>query len=425
VARATRPALPFVFIAFAFTTACGHKGPPLPPLVRTPAAPAELTAARRGDTVDLRFTVPAANTDGSRPANLERVDVYAFTGPDIRDEELLKRQPTVASVQVKAPRDPNATVEPEETPEDLDPLEGAGLDQGAAAHVQEKLTAASLVPFEVTKKKTRKPAAIDERTPRPVLDPPPVLMRTYVAVPINTRGRPGAISARVHVPLVPPPPPPLAPKVTYDETTITVAWSAPAGIEPPAPETDDVLPSTPIGFSAPVIGYHVYDVKPPASDAHDSKPGAVPADTRLTDSPVKETEYADHRIEWGAERCYAVRTVETIGGASLESDAVATACTKLVDTFAPAAPKGLTAVPNERAISLIWEPNAEKDLAGYLVLRGTSAEKLEPITPAPIRETSLTDGVPPGAHYFYAVKAVDKSGNASGPSRVEEATARE
>jgi len=138
-------------------TACGHKGPPLPPLVRIPSAPAELTAARRGDIVELRFSVPTTNTDGSRPANLERVDVYAFTGPDVRDEELLKREPTVASVPVKAPRDPDATVEPEESPEDLDPLEGAGLDQGATARVEEKLTAASLVPFDVAKKKTRKP----------------------------------------------------------------------------------------------------------------------------------------------------------------------------------------------------------------------------------------------------------------------------
>ncbi|PYR63931.1 MAG: hypothetical protein DMF91_01955 [Acidobacteria bacterium] len=408
-----------------FCTACGHKGPPLPPLVRIPAAPVEMTAARRGHTVELRFSVPAANTDGSRPANIERVDVYAFTGPDVRDEELLKRQPTVASVPVKAPRDPNATVEPDESPEDLDPLEGAGLDQGATARVQEELTAASLVPFEVTKKKTRKQTAVDERTPRPFLGPPPVLMRTYVAVPISTHGRPGAISARVQVPLVPPPPPPSLPKVTYDETTITVAWSAPAGIQPETPETDDVLPSTPIGFSPPVIGYHVYDLKPPASEPRDSKPGTLTADTRLTGSPVKETEYADHRIEWGATRCYAVRTVETIGGVSLESDAVPTACTTLVDTFPPAVPKGLTAVPNERAISLIWEPNEEKDLAGYVVLRGTSAEKLEPITTAPIHETSFTDGVPPGAHYFYAVKAVDKAGNVSGPSKMEEATARE
>lgn len=390
-------------------------------------APAEMTAARRGDMVDLQFTVPSANTDGSRPANVERVDVFAFTGPDVRDEELFKREPTVASVRVKAPRDPNATVEPDEPIEDLDPLEGAGLDQGATARVQETLTAASLVPFDVAKKKTKKPSAnaVDERAQRPLLGPPPVLMRTYVGVGVSMSGRRGAMSARVQVPLVPPPPPPSSPTVVYDETTITVTWSAPAGMQPPAPATDDVLPSTPIGFSPPVMSYHVYDVKSGAAASRDSKPDSMPADTRLTDSPLKETEYLDKRIEWGAERCYAVRTVETIGGVALESEARPAACTTLVDTFPPAAPKGLTAVPNERAISLIWQPNEEKDLAGYVVLRGTSAEKLEPIMTAPTHETSFTDGVPPGAHYFYAVKAVDKAGNVSRPSTLEEATARE
>jgi hypothetical protein len=83
----------------------------------------------------------------------------------------------------------------------------------------------------------------------------------------------------------------------------------------------------------------------------------------------------------------------------------------------------VTAIPSDRAISLIWEPNTEKDLAGYIVLRGTgTAGPLEPITPTPISDTQLTDGVPPGIQYVYAVKAVDKAGNISPPSeRVSEA----
>ena len=48
------------------------------------------------------------------------------------------------------------------------------------------------------------------------------------------------------------------------------------------------------------------------------------------------------------------------------------------------------------------------------MLRGTAASgTLEPITPAPIQETRLTDGVQPGLQYVYAVKAVDKAGNVS------------
>jgi hypothetical protein len=73
---------------------------------------------------------------------------------------------------------------------------------------------------------------------------------------------------------------------------------------------------------------------------------------------------------------------------------------------------------------LIWQANGEKDLAGYIVLRGTTRDTLAPITPAPIQETAFKDEVASGSHFFYAVKAVDKAGNLSGPSNTEEATAR-
>ena len=96
-----------------FLAACGKKGPPLPPLVKLPVAPSDLTAARRADTVDLQLTVPSANTDSSRPANVARVEVYAFTGPaTVSEAEVLKQGTKVASIAVKAPRDPDATFDP-------------------------------------------------------------------------------------------------------------------------------------------------------------------------------------------------------------------------------------------------------------------------------------------------------------------------
>ncbi len=97
---------------------------------------------------------------------------------------------------------------------------------------------------------------------------------------------------------------------------------------------------------------------------------------RLTRTPIEETSYADSRIEWGSTRCYTVRTVETIGDLTLESDAPTPDCETLKDTFPPAAPKDLRLIATEGVISLIWEPNSEKDVAGYLVLRGTSADVL-------------------------------------------------
>src|SRR4029079_7354192 len=121
------------------------------------------------------------------------------------------------------------------------------------------------------------------------------------------------------------------------------------------------------------------------------------------------------RIAWGEQRCYVVRTVETVGGLTIESDAATTKCEKLVDTFPPAVPKDVKAIPSEGAINRIWEPNTEKDLGGYIVMRGAAAPDapLEPVTPSPIQEPSFKDTVQAGVAYAYAVKAVDKAGNAS------------
>ena len=59
------------------TTACGKKGPPLAPHRPSPAAIADVAATRLGETVQVQFTLPAGNADGSTPADLAYVDVYA------------------------------------------------------------------------------------------------------------------------------------------------------------------------------------------------------------------------------------------------------------------------------------------------------------------------------------------------------------
>ena len=438
-----------VLMATLLLGACGKRGAPLPPLIKLPVAPAGLTAERRGSEVNLQFTVPAENTDRTRPANIERVEVYGFTGAaTVTDDQLLKRGTRVGSVAGKAPRDPNSTTEPNEPEEEPD-LEGEGLDQGAVGHVDEQLTPAAMTPVDLATDKTKASAATtSDDTPRPLVGPSStVASRVYITVGINKRGRKGPPSTRVAVPLVPAPPPPSAPKVTYDETTITVTWTPPPSAPPiQAPATGDVLPARVVGLSQPTISYSVYEVvassstAPPSSVASpssavsglsrtpqsDTSLRRIPQpETRLTKTPLGDTRYTDTRIEWGTERCYAVRAVETIGGLTLGSDEPRAACTKLVDTFPPAAPKGLTPVASQGAVSLIWDPNNETDLTGYIVLRGVSpAETLDPITPSPIAETTFNDKVEPGVRYVYAVQAVDKAGNVSAMSARVEETAR-
>jgi hypothetical protein len=386
--------------------ACGKKGPPLPPLVKIPAAPADVTAVRRGSEVTVQFTVPTTNTDGTRPANVARVDVYAYTGlNDVPEKDLLKRATKIGSVGVKAPRDPDVTVEPDESDE-TEPLEGAGLDQGAVARVDESLaqttTAAAPSPIVDGNGSSGEVAG-------PLLGPLPTpQVREYVAVGIAKRGRRGPLSKPVGIPLVPPPSPPSDAHVMYDENAATIAWSAPR--TGPATDTQPgVLASRAVGMpGAPHLAYVVYD-----------------KETRLTRSPVSQPKFQDDHIVWGNERCYVVRTVATYGDVSIESDGTPPACVTFVDTFPPAAPKSLHAVAGEGSISLIWEPNNEKDLAGYLVLRGpASSDTLEPVTPKPIQEATYKDDVPAGRRYVYAVRAVDKAGNMSELSNRVEETAR-
>jgi hypothetical protein len=97
--------------------------------------------------------------------------------------------------------------------------------------------------------------------------------------------------------------------------------------------------------------------------------------------------------------------------------------------FPPVPPRQLAAVASEGAISLIWEPNAEPDLGGYVVLRGDLSDAtLHPLTASPILEARYRDeSAEPGRQYVYAVIAVDDRlplPNRSAESNRVEETAR-
>ncbi|MGE3707964.1 MAG: hypothetical protein AB7I13_22030 [Vicinamibacterales bacterium] len=382
-----------VLVLAAAGTGCGKKGPPLPPLVRLPAAPAELKADRRGTAVEVGFVLPSANTDGSRPANIQRVDVYALTAAEpASDSAVMKAGTRIGSVDVKAPRDPNATIDADEPDSDLEPLEGPGLDQGAVAQVREFLTAA-------------------------MLEGPDAVTRTYVGVGITTRGRRGPMSTAVAVSLAPAPPAPEQPSVTYTETALAVAWPplepSAAGEAPMRYAVYDVTPAPAEGAAGAAAG-----VPPPAGAG-----AALPA--RLNAELLETTTYSDQRVAWNVERCYAVRAVKIVGALPIEGDASPAACVTPRDTFAPPAPTGLTTVASAGAVNLIWTPSAASDLAGYRVLRATApSTTLVPLTTDLLTQTTFTDAVQAGVRYSYAVQAVDTAGNASAVSATVEETAR-
>ena len=392
---------------------CGKKGPPLPPLVKLPTAPANVTAERRGNAVDIQFDVPSANTDNSRPANIGRVEVYAMTtAQPLVEDQIIKQGTRVATVAVKAPKDPDNTIDEDESAADMEAPEGNGLDQGAVAHAAESLTPDMQQPVALKLDKAAQRAVPPAPIDRPLLPPRPApLARAYVTVGVTTRDKKGPPSKRLLVPLVPPPPAPRPPAVTYDEKAIAVKWEP---VRPAASIQRETAPgelaSRPLGAAPPPVAYNVYDTT---------------TNARLTKTPVAETEFSDPRIAWDEERCYAIRALQTYGDLRIESEAPSPVCTTLKDTFPPKPPANLLSSPAVGVISLIWDPNTEPDLAGYIVLRGASAQTLAPMFDDPIPETTFRDAVASGIRFTYAVLAVDRAGNRSAPSKPVEETARE
>ncbi len=188
----------------------------------------------------------------------------------------------------------------------------------------------------------------------------------------------------------------------------------------------------PIVPPPPPTTYNVYEVPRPRTAATPSG-GPVPPAGRempvpLNAQPVASPGFEDPHVEFGEERCYVVRAITQEGAMTAESDASPPTCVTPVDTFPPAAPRSLAAVASPGVISLIWEPNSDKDLAGYLVFRGEAGgAALERVTRDPIHETTYRDTtVTPGVRYVYAVRAVDKATppNVSGESNRVEETAR-
>lgn len=422
--------------AVVIMTACGRKGPPLPPLVRLPTPPADIVAERRGDTVGIRFLIPGANTDGSRPANIERVEVFALSGPlNLTVDEIVREGERVARIDVKAPRDPDEAVDPEDPDGDVAEPEGKGLDQGAATEVTETLTG---------RPATNASRAVVRRTGVPELCAEAAAARSYVAVGFSTSGRRGPGSKRVNVPLMAAPPAPPAPVVSYGEAVVTVSWSEPPGAEAATDaaeateETGDgLLPAKAFGVCPTQWAYHVYERAPVAPDKTDGNgaapetpvvagaSGAPTAVVRLTAAPVTELRFEDKRIAWGVERCYAIGIVQRLNDLAIESERSDETCMMLRDTFPPPVPTGLRTVASQGAINLIWNPTPAPDLAGYVVLRGPAAGgALEGVTQKPVTETSFRDTVPAGGTYRYAVQSVDTEGNASAESETAVDTAR-
>jgi fibronectin type 3 domain-containing protein len=119
---------------------------------------------------------------------------------------------------------------------------------------------------------------------------------------------------------------------------------------------------------------------------------------------------------------FAVRGVSSGGALSAVSTTLSRAAPN--STSAPSAPTGLAATGTLESITLDWDDNTEDDLAYYEVWRHTSNSSGSATRIANTLSSRFVDTLPSGTTtYYYWIKAVDRSGNASSFSSVASAAA--
>jgi hypothetical protein len=148
-------------------------------------------------------------------------------------------------------------------------------------------------------------------------------------------------------------------------------------------------------------------------------------ETPLNKEPLRTNTYKDTAAVNNKTYYYMVRAVDSPIRPWKESLDSPEASAMPRDLTPPKRPTGLTVVPGIGRIFLTWNENKERDLAGYYVYRSTRSGKgFKRLTNKPINRSTYSDEtVTPGVSYYYAVTAVDVSGNESPMSKEQEAYA--
>jgi len=333
---------------------CGQPGAPLPPSLNLPRPAEDLTAARRGNKVDLEWTMPRKNTDRTN----------------------IKRNPTMylcrhLGTTLMAQCDIVAEIAPP-TPKPAVQQKGKGAPGDVHIHYVDAL-----------------PVALTLEHPAGFV--------TYAVEAVNSLGRSAGLSNQVAVPLVPVISAPDKLTAQISAEGVRISWS---GAEPPKPPEGVSyryrIMRRPVGAPAYII-------------LDDLDPAAIGSYLDKTFAWQQKYEY---RITTVGEVSLDGRSVAVEG----EDSPPVEIFTR--DIYPPAQPAGLQAVfssvGQKPFIDLTWAPNLDSDLAGYNVYRWMKGEKPAKLNRQLVQTPSYRDEkVEPGHTYFYAVSAVDLRDNES------------
>ena len=394
----------------ATIAACGKKGPPLAPIVHVPAAVEQLEARRQGNSVTVTVTVPAKNIDGSVPVDISRIEVYGYTGTGAPPRGRFLEVATLVGTITVPPQKTDAPADTAATPGEPVP--------GGPATIVELLTPDALVAKPIPP-----PPATARQLPPigPVTPPEPgPLRRFYLALPFGPRGRLGPPGTVAELHLAELPDPPLGVKASVLADVVRIEWEPSGGLigfvldhslPPELSPLDTPSASSAAAASAPdgPTRYNVYREIVALEEKTQRASPAQPVGP-INPSALEALTFTDPLTGLdGRERCYVIRSVRGQGGQAVEGLPSDPACIVPMDDAAPEPPSGLSAASSDGAIALNWVPNAEPDVAGYLILRGEAGDAtLTPLTDTVVTEARYTDRtVKPGVRYVYTVQAID------------------
>lgn len=142
-------------------------------------------------------------------------------------------------------------------------------------------------------------------------------------------------------------------------------------------------------------------------------------DHPLQVEPLTTNDYLDAAVVLGTSYRYVVRTIAADGSPPRESESSEEVRVVAEDRFAAAAPTGLVAVQEGRAVRLFWNPGKEKDLLGYRLYRKVGDSEWQRHGPDTIVEPTFVDeDVHAKDKITYRVTAIDRATppNESDPS---------
>ena len=348
-------------LATASLIGCANPGPPLPPSLELPRAPADLRATRKGDRVTLFWTVPTETMDKQAIRHMGVTRICRAAGSEISD----------------------------------------------CSHPVGEV-AASEFPVTLPEKKTKeKPPKVEasytDTLPRELPAEDAGAVVTYAVSVFNSHDRTAGLSNPVQVTAVATLPPPGDFQAQVTSGGVVLSWSA----LPPAPQIT--------GLSYLIRIYR---------RAGDDKSGTVAGEAPLETTTFTDHGFEWEKTYFYYATVVTEIAQPGKGEAALEGDDTPAMNVFAHDVFPPAVPTGLeavaTGVGQQPGIDLVWAPGTEPDLAGYNIYRREEGGQAEKINQQLVKAPSFRDTAAVSGHtYFYSVSAVDVRGNES--ARSEEA----